>query len=273
MQTSERHDIILQKLSSQEMVTIQELADMFDISIRTVRRDLDYLEKERLIKKVYGGAILFNRPTNGTRSFDVRTKEHLSEKAAIGQKCAELINDGDSLYLGPGTTVRQVAVHLREHKNLTVLTDSLYVANELLDTDTEIYFMGGCIYNRGAHLSSIIPPDAWDFFHPNKAIIGVSGINANYGVTDFHPRESAMLRSIIDRAVNVLVVADNSKFGLIGPCATCSLSRINRIITGIHGREDILKDFEPYRHKFLFADNYIPDNSELVGNFEAFAEE
>lgn len=258
MQPSERYDIILQMLSGQEMVTIPELMDKFNVSVETVRRDLSYLEKEHLIKKVYGGAILLNRPVSHT-TVDFRLRDHANEKEAIGRAAASLVNDGDSLYLGPGTTVRQVAIHLRNRKNLTVLTDSLYVANELLNTDTEIYFMGGCIYNRGAHLSSMIPPDAWDFFHPNKAIIGVSGISANYGVTDFHPRESTMLRSIIDRAVSVLVVADNSKFGLVGPCATCALSRISRIVTGAYGKEDILKDFDAYRQRFLFAENYLPD--------------
>lgn len=260
MQPSERYDIILQMLSEQEMVTLPELMKRLDVSIVTVRRDLNHLEEQRLIKKVYGGAILFNRPVSSHVNVDHRLRKHANEKEAIGRATAALINDGDSLYLGPGTTVRQVAIHLREHKNLTVLTDSLYVATELLDTDTEIYFMGGCIYNRGAHLSAMIPPDAWDFFHPNKAIIGATGINANYGVTDFHPRESTMLRSIIARSVNVLVVADNSKFGLVGPCATCSLERINRIITGFHGQEEILKDFQTYRQRFVFADNYIPDN-------------
>lgn len=261
MQPSERYDIILQMLSGQEMVTIPELMNRFNVSVETVRRDLNYLEKEHLIKKVYGGAILFNRPVSHT-NVDRRLHERASEKEAIGRAAAALVNDGDSLYLGPGTTVRQVAIHLREHKNLTVLTDSLYVANELLNTDTELYFMGGCIYHRGAHLSAMIPPDAWDFFHPNKAIIGGGGISASYGVTDFHPRESAMLRNIIDRAVNVIVVADNSKFGLVGPCATCALSRVNRIVTGNRRQDDILKDFSTYRHRFLFADNYTPDESD-----------
>ena len=260
MQPSARYDIILQKLSHQEMVTIPELLDTFNVSVETIRRDLSYLEKKQLIKKVYGGAILFNRPVSDTNG-DRRLHEHFSEKEAIGRAAASLVNDGDSLYLGPGTTVRQVAIHLRNHKNLTVVTDSLYVANALLNTDTELYFMGGSIYHRGAHLSTMIPPDAWDFFHPNKAIIGGGGISSNYGVTDFHPRESAMLRNIIERTVNVIIVADNSKFGLVGPCATCSLARVNRIITGNFKQEEILKDFSTYRHRFLFADNYTPDGT------------
>ena len=262
-----RYDIILQMLSSQEMVTIPELMNKFDVSIETVRRDLTHLEKAHLIKKVYGGAVLFNRPVSRHTDVDHRLREQAGEKDAIGRAAAELVKDGDSLYLGPGSTVRQVARHLREHKKLTVLTDSLYVANELLNTDTELYFMGGCIYHTGAHLSAMIPPDAWDFFHPNKAIIGCGGLSPKYGVTDFHPRESAMLRSIIERAVNVIVVADNSKFGQVGPCATAALPRLNHIITGNHRQEEILKDFPTFQHKFIFAENYSTEDALISEDF------
>ena len=124
MQPSERHDIILQKLAEQEMMTVAELMEEFNVSIETVRRDLNHLEKEKKIKKVYGGAILFNRTaiiTSGT----FRLAENVTEKQAIGRRCAELVNDGDTIYLGPGTTVLQVAKILKERKNLTVITDSI----------------------------------------------------------------------------------------------------------------------------------------------------
>ena len=133
MQPAERYDLIIQMLSNQEMVTIPELMSKFDISIETVRRDLNYLEKQQFIKKVYGGAILFNR-TGSIFDSSTRMGENASEKAAIGKKCAELIHDGETIYLGPGTTVMHVAKNLKEHHGLTVVTDSLYVAIEILST-------------------------------------------------------------------------------------------------------------------------------------------
>ena len=258
MQPNERYDIILQMLSTQEMVTIPELMETFEVSVETVRRDLNHMESKHLIKKVYGGAILFNRPVNDA-SLDDRHNKNISEKSAIGRRCASLINDGDSLYLGPGTTVRQVARHLREHKNLIVLTDSLYVVMELMNTDVELYFMGGCIDLHDGHVSDMMPQNTWDFFHPNKAIIGVRGISAEHGLTDMYPKQAYMIKNVIARSMNVFVVADNSKFGLVGSCETCPLERADRIITGSAKKEEILKDFSFCRQRFLFAEDYIPE--------------
>ena len=147
MQPSERYELILQQLSRQEMVTIPELMQTFDVSNETVRRDLNFLEKEKKIKKVYGGAILFNRTasiTGGT----LRLTENVLEKEAIGRECAAMIHEGDTLYLGPGTTVLQVAKLLKGRKNLTIITDSMYTAMEFMDTEVELYFIGGKINTR-----------------------------------------------------------------------------------------------------------------------------
>lgn len=259
MNPSERYDVILQMLSTKEMVTIPELIQTFDVSIETVRRDLNYLAKEKLIKKVYGGAILFNRPTSDGRGGSLRMSENASEKAAIGQRCAQLINDGDTLFMGPGTTVRQVARHLKNHKKLTVITSSLYVVAELLETDTKIYLIGGEVNNRDAAIATYIPQNSWDFFSPPKAVIGVGGISAKYGITDFNVSESRLLKDILDRAMSIIVTADNSKFGLVHPCITCPLPRVSRIITGGAQKEELLQDFAAYRQRFLFVEDYDPD--------------
>lgn len=256
MQPNDRYDIIMQMLSNQEMVTIPELMQTFDVSIETVRRDLNYLEKKQYIKKVYGGAILFNRKgVVQDRSF--RAEENLSEKEAIGRKCAELVEDGDILFMGPGTTVLQVAKHLHRHKNLTVITTSLYTTMDLLGTDTKIYLIGGEVDNRDANIARPHPDDAWDHICPNKAIIGAGGISVKHGITDFSISDSLYLGRIIDRASSVIVAADNSKFGQVHGCITCSLQNVTRIVTGSQQQEDILQDFSAYRHRFLFVDNYL----------------
>lgn len=262
MQANERHDIILQMLTNQEMVTIPELMNAFDVSIQTVRRDLNYLEQERLIKKVYGGAILFNQPVAG-RSVQDRFKTSSSEKSAIGRKCAELINDGDSLYLGVGTTVSEVAQNLRNHKRLTILTASIHVVNALIDTDFNLYFIGGAMNLHDAYTSSYMPADAWDYFCPRKAIIGCSGISANFGVTDHNPNTAQAIKNICDRSMSVIVVADNNKFYRVGPCMLRPISQVSRIVTGFAKKEEILKDFPTYHQRFTFADGYTPDNLEF----------
>lgn len=258
MQPNERYDIILQMLSSKEMVTIPELIETFDVSIETVRRDLTYLAEEKLIKKVYGGAILFNRAAGFTAMGSQRMCENLAEKDAIGRSAAELIHDGETLFMGPGSTVLQVAHHLKNHKNLTVITNSIYIVNELLDTDAHLFIIGGEINNEDGDVALTIPRNAWDCFSAPKAIVSAGGISTKYGITDFNLRDSQLLKDVLERAMNVIVVVDNSKFGLVHPCITCPLSRVGRIVTGSAQKDEILQDFADYRQRFLFADGYEP---------------
>ena len=254
MQPNERYDVIMQMLSSQDMVSIPELMRTFDVSIETARRDLNHLEKEKRIKKVYGGAILFDR-IGSASGVSQRMVENMAEKEAIGRKCAELVHDGDTLFLGPGTTVLQVVKNLKDKKNLTVVTYSLYVATELLSTDATIYFIGGRISNKDAHTKPALDR-SWDFFCPPKAIVGASGVSSKYGVTDFEPGDSSIMRDMLSRAANIILVADNSKFGQVHSCISCPISDVSRIITGVQQRDDILQDFSSYAQRFLFVDDY-----------------
>lgn len=253
MQPSERYDIILQMLENQDLVTVSELMKVCNVSIETVRRDLNHLAGEQLIKKVYGGAIPFNR-TASVKGGSERMVENIAEKEAIGRKCAELIHDGDTVYLGAGTTVLQVAKHLKERKDLTVVTNSLYVAAELAETDVELHFMGGRISKRDAS-TPYMPGTGWDHFSAPKAIIGAGGISPDHGVTDYSADESRLLRIMLERAMQIIVLADNSKFGLVHAWVTCPLPRVSRIITGSEQQNDILHDFSAYRQRFLFVND------------------
>lgn len=254
MQPSERHNIILQMLSEREMMTIAELMDAFNISSETVRRDLNQLEKDKKIKKVYGGAILFSRTasiTSGTHRLTVS----VPEKEAIGRRCAELISDGETVYLGPGTTVLHVAKELKERKNLTVITDSMYTAMEFIDTAADLYFIGGKINTRDAHTSLRIPDYAWKDFRPTKAIIGAGGISSECGITDYSYPDSYGIRQMLEQSQQIIVAADNSKFGLVHGYSTCALDQVDHIVTGSRQKEEILREFAPYRQHFIFAEH------------------
>ena len=254
MQPNERYDIILQMLSTQEMVTIPELMQTFNVSIETVRRDLNYLEKQKRIKKVYGGAILHDRVGSVT-GISQRMGENITEKMAIGKRCAELVNDGDTVFLGPGTTVLQAAKYLKEKKNLTVVTYSLPAATELLSSDATIYFIGGRIDKWDAHTEQTTD-HYWDCFCPPKAIVGASGISVKYGITDFEMGDSHLMRNFLSRAANIILLADNSKFGVMHSYISCPISGVSRIITGSRQKEDILQDFSDYAQRFIFVEDY-----------------
>lgn len=257
LQPNERYDIIIQMLSAQDMVTVAELMETFNISIETVRRDLNYLESQKRIKKVYGGAILHDR-IGSTSGVSQRMTENITEKMAIGQKCAELVHDGDTLFLGGGTTVLHAVNYLKDKKGLTVVTYSLPVATELLSTDAAIYFIGGRIGNEDAH--TVQTTDRyWDSFCPPKAIIGASGVSAKFGITDFGIGESQIMQDLLSRSANIIVLADNSKFGVMHAYSSCPLPNVSRIITGSQKKEEILQEFSGYSQRFIFVDVPSPN--------------
>ena len=108
MLAQERHQIIIDLINKNRVVKVQDLMSMFNVSIETVRRDLDYLESQGYLRQVYGGAVISKRLADEP-SYSFREVAHLEEKKLIGKKCAELIEDGESLIIDLGTTTLEVA--------------------------------------------------------------------------------------------------------------------------------------------------------------------
>ena len=117
--------------------------------------------------------------------------------------------------------------------------------------------MGGRISKLDAS-TPYMPGTGWDHFSAPKAIIGAGGISPDHGVTDYSADESRLLRIMLERAMQIIVLADNSKFGLVHAWVTCPLPRVSRIITGSAQQADILQNFSNYRQRFLFVDDYAP---------------
>ena len=181
MLPQERYNKLVEYLQKHEIIKIDQLMKLFDISIETARRDLNHLEKEGIVKKIYGGATLVSKESKEPATSE-RLTRNLTEKVAIGEKCAEFINDGDSVLIEVGTTTLQVAKALKEKKNLMIITNSIHVVNELMDTDFEIYVIGGKVRHGEGSISGAVSMFELENFHIGKAIIGAAGISLERGL-------------------------------------------------------------------------------------------
>ena len=239
----ERYQKLTEHLKKHGIIKIEHMTRLFDISIETARRDLTYLEKKGIVKKIYGGATLLE---NGTKEPDTseRLSKNLEEKAAIGRKCAEFINDGDSILIEVGTTTLQVAKALKAKKNLTVITNSIHVVNELMDTDFGLYIIGGRIRHGEGSISGAISIIELENFHINKAIISAGGITVGRGLSDYNIEEALVRKKVIDQSREVIVVADSSKFGQDVLSHICPLSDVDLIITDNKLDRDLLQEFK-----------------------------
>jgi len=230
MLPSERQKKIVDMLATKNVITIAEFMAAFNISVETVRRDLAILEKQGAIQKVYGGAkikdITFGEPT-----MESRMVSRLLQKEAIGKKCSEFIHDGDCIFIDSGSTTFHIAKHLADKKNLTIITNSIPVVNELMDTDFDIIIIGGKI--RHDERSVVTYDYLFNFSELNiqKSFICAGGITVEKGISDFNMQEAVTRKIIIGQSKEVFVAADSSKFHKDVTISIAPLDKINCMIT------------------------------------------
>src|SRR5919108_2671651 len=125
-------------------VTVTELAEAFDVSQDTIRRDLDYLQRRGILTRTHGGAVLPEEPAAGDHPFSQRETDHAEAKERIARVAAELVTDGETLILNGGTTTLAVARYLAGHRDLTVVTNNVLIPPALpRDAVRDVYLIGG----------------------------------------------------------------------------------------------------------------------------------
>ncbi|MEI8217181.1 MAG: DeoR/GlpR family DNA-binding transcription regulator [Eubacteriales bacterium] len=253
MLPSERQNKFISLLASKEIVTISEFIKEFGISIETVRRDLNILEKEDKIEKVYGGARLKDSILKEP-AFENRMSSRLVEKEWIGRKCSEFINDGDCIFIDSGSTTYQISKYIKTKKNLIIITNSIPVINELMDTDFEIIIIGGKI--RQFERSIVTYDYMFNFTKLNiqKCFIGAGGITPENGISDFDIQEAATRSIIIKRSKEVFVAADSSKFGKDVIINIAPLLKINYIVTDSALDENIVNSYNNSNVKIILVE-------------------
>ena len=226
-----RRSQIVDKITEERMVKVSDLMQKFDVSIETIRRDLEYLEKCGYLKRVYGGAVL-DGLYGQEPSYEHREVINYHEKQAIAAKTAELIDDGDAIIIDVGTTTLEVAHCLGMKKNLTVITNATLVAHSLMAHENcRVILLGGELRRGELSVSGFLCNTNLQHFHANKAIIGVGGITIDGGISDYHIEEANCRRTMISRADKVIAVADYSKFDVTALNSVCEINRIDALVT------------------------------------------
>ncbi len=231
MLSKERHQQILQLIESQGSVRVTDLCQRFAVSDMTIRRDLAELERAGLIRRVYGGAVSA-RGRSYEPPFLTRSGEYQAEKERIGQAAAALVHDGDSLALDVGTTTLEVARHLKGKHNLTIVTNSLHIANVLANQPgIRLILTGGILRPGELSLVGHLAEHAFQNFYVDKLFLGIGGINFETGLTEFNLEDALVKRAMLKIAKERIVVADASKFGQVAFASVAPLSAIHKIVT------------------------------------------
>lgn len=248
----DRRNQIVDLITRQKTVKNTQLMEQFNISIETVRRDLEYLEEQGILRRVYGGAVV-NLALNSEPEYANRTKVRHQEKNAIAQEAAKMIEEKDSVYLGVGTTVQAMAQYLKNKGEMTVFTNALRTAVELSEIpNCTVILPGGRLRSKELTLSGFPAEENFGHFNVDKAFIGIGGINET-GVTDFHIDEAQLHRQLIQNARLSVVLADSGKLGLRAVVNVCPLEDIDIVITDEGASKTVVRALEEAGVKVIIA--------------------
>lgn len=248
----DRRNQIVEMITRQRTVKNSELMERFDISIETVRRDLEYLEEQGHLRRVYGGAVV--NIAMGSEPEYANRAQHLSkEKAAIAAEATKLIAPRETIYLGVGTTVQAMAQYMKSFSEVTVFTNALRTAVELSELQgCTVILPGGQVRAKELTLSGFPAEENFDHFNVDKAFIGIGGIT-DTAVTDFHIGEARLHRQMIKNARQSIVLADSSKLGVRAMNNICALNEIDVVVTDGGAPKQIVKALEQAGVKVIIA--------------------
>lgn len=226
-----RRSHIVQAIGTDGSVSVASLADELAVSEMTIRRDLDELEKEGLVRRVYGGAVSA-RSRSYEPPFRMRSTESSAAKRRIGKRAAQLVADGDTVALDVGTTTIEVARNLLHKKNLTVITTSLRIANFLFSrSNTRLILSGGIVRQEEGSLTGELPKETFKRLYVDRLFLGVASIHSEVGLTEYNWDDAIVKQAMIESAKEVIVVADSTKFETVAFAHVAPFSAIHKLVT------------------------------------------
>ena len=231
--TSSRRQRIVSLLREQGSVQIPSLAEMFNVSTQTLRKDLNFLDSKGICTRSPGGAIL-NRGAATPRedAIDVKRTLFADEKVRIGQAAAALIGAGESVLLDSGTTTLQVARHMNPDDAPVVVTNDVGIMNELVaHENVQLVFLGGTLRRKSLSFYGTQTEQALQDLHVDKLFLAADGFDIEKGITTHFEPEALLNRKMCEVAREIIVVSDSSKFGRICLHKILEPQRISKFIT------------------------------------------
>ncbi|PLY14263.1 MAG: DeoR family transcriptional regulator [Sedimenticola sp.] len=225
-----RQKEILNHVRIRGEVQVDPLAETFNVTPQTIRRDLNQLREMGLLHRVHGGAIVHDGVAN--LGYEARRRIAKDEKEAIAHCAADLIPDDTSLFINIGTTTEQVARYLASHVGLLVITNNINVVNTLRECEAmQVMTAGGIVRREDGGIVGDATVDFIAQFKVDFAVVGASAIEEDGTVLDYDPREVRVAQAIIANARSVILVADSTKFERNAPIRIVDISKVDYFVT------------------------------------------
>lgn len=232
MLAQQRQILILDEVRRVGAVKVSDLVERLSVSDMTIRRDLDVLAGRGLVEKVYGGATALTGRSTDEPGFEAKSDRQLPEKQAIANAAATLVRSGTAIGISAGTTTFALARCLVDVSDLTIVTNSIRVADVLSSpprTDRTVVLTGG-VRTPSDALVGPVAVHTLQTLHLDMVFLGVHGVAADTGLTTPNLNERETDRALIDAATQTVVLADHTKWNTVGICTIAALEEIDTMI-------------------------------------------
>ncbi|HTV81995.1 MAG TPA: DeoR/GlpR family DNA-binding transcription regulator [Acidobacteriaceae bacterium] len=245
----QRFHVILTGLQENGAVAVDQLSGQLGVSVVTIRRDLDLLEQQGLLRRTHGGAAsidpLFYEPFRKDRSFQAQVERQAAEKRRIGRAAAALISPGETIAITPGTTTAEIIRGIPLNSKITVVTNTANIAMELSKRkDVSVFVTGGLLHGDWFSLVGPTAIRSLENMLIHTMFIGADGIDAKWGLSCFSSDEAELNGTMVRHARRHIAVVDHTKFGVIGNWRICETSTVQILITDSDATDEMIAPFQ-----------------------------
>jgi DeoR/GlpR family transcriptional regulator of sugar metabolism len=249
----ERRRAILESAIQEGRVSVSELGQRFGVSEATIRIDLQALEDRNLLIRTHGGAVPVISRMH-VLSLALRRQQKVIEKKHIGAAAAGLVANGDAICLDSSSTTLAMTPHLRNHRDLTIVTNSLAVAQEMLDVPTvTVVMLGGTLRRETTSLVGIEGLEALRRFNVRKGFFGAHGIAITEGLTDVSVAEAEVKKHLVAMCHQVIAVLDATKWGQVGLASFAELTSVHSVVTNQDAPAQLVEQIRSFGIQVILA--------------------
>lgn len=237
MLPEKRRADIVEDLNSSGSITVSKLSDKFNVTEETIRKDLEKLDNQGLIKRIHGGAVPVKSNFNEL-SFNIRKEKNIKEKNKIAEKAVELIEENSILFLDASTTCLFLAKKISSIKGLTVITNSIRIMFELSkNNNVSVISTGGYLRSKSLSLVGSLANETVKKYNVNYFFASCSGLSIKAGATETNEFETEVKISMVEQSEKTIILADHSKIDKSSLTTFAKIDQIDMIIT-----DDILEN-------------------------------
>jgi len=221
-----RQQSILQMVIDKGRMSVADLARMTGVSEVTIRQDLNLLEKQSYLRRTHGFAVPLD-----SEDVETRMMTHFALKRELAAFAASLVSPGETVFIENGSSNALLARALSEHKDVTIITVSSYIAHLLKETPGEVILLGGLYQKKSESMVGPLTRQYIQQVHFSKAFIGIDGWQNDTGFTGRDMMRTDVVNAVLDKECEAIVLSDSSKFGVVHPYPFDATKKVSRVIT------------------------------------------